>query len=216
MSKSFKQEAYDHYKEELKTYADAVVIGYDSKNNVIDVAKNPKELGTLMKNSNTKCVAYNQEDSMFTGYDFRDNKQFIKVDNVYGEPSGIYSEELFEKVLQNSSNPQEIVKENDELFVRLEEFCNQNGKPYNSTKRSIEDSTGEIHQVRDISINVGQVSIDINNQSSLISIKGTASFLVIHSPERDVELDWYATTLAKLIGTDYSSIENIFAPTVQV
>ncbi|PGF05152.1 hypothetical protein [Bacillus toyonensis] len=207
----FKKGCYNHFRDELKKYKDAMIIGFDAKHVVMGIATTPTELRDLLKLKGLNAVVINHPDIFMVGYDFKKKSQFVRTDDsVLGRLYTKTIDKQYKEIFKNAKSKQLVTQENHELIQRIEDFCMRYQIPHS---KSSGDRAGDNTNIIVINLMMGNIKIEITEELTYIQLHET--YLIVHDMYHDIETSKYMHIMSKLLFVPELEVQRLFMPNVR-
>ncbi|MEC2463735.1 hypothetical protein P9X10_02310 [Bacillus cereus] len=207
----FKKVCYNHFRDELKEHKDAMIIGFDAKHIVMEIATTPTELRNLLKLKGLNAVVINHPDILMLGYDMKKKSQFVSTDDsILGRLSTKVIDAQYKKIFKNAKIKQLVTQENHELIQRIEDFCMR--YKIQHSKR-VRDRAGDNTKIVVITLNIGNVDVDITEELTYIRLHET--YLIVHDTSHDIDTNKYMRLMSKLLSVPELEVQRLFMPNIR-
>ncbi|PGF05154.1 hypothetical protein [Bacillus toyonensis] len=197
MAKTLKQDAYSFLGSQLEEIGSELVVGYDKDYGVIGIAKNKAQLKQVLKTKGIAGVIIADRESCAVGYDFIKGEQYLGMSERHGHISDYLDKEKV--AIYGNGDTDKLVIENNDFILKLMEFLDKNNISYNdSTYAPIRGHK----YMYEITVYNGRCSTTISKNQTYM--KTSTDILVVHDSTRDVEFEFYAEFLCKVLNIDFN------------
>ncbi|MGF2716252.1 hypothetical protein ACQUY5_29225 [Bacillus cereus] len=202
MAKSLKQDAYKFLGGLLSEIGSEFVIGYDKDYGVIGLARDKSQLKQVLQTKGIAGVIIADREACAVGYDFIKGEQYFGMPERHGHISEYTTKE--NEAIYGNADANELVIDNNNFMMMFMEFLEKIGVSYNQSTHAPIRGKKFMYEV---TIYNGKCSTRISKNQ--VYMWTSTDVLVVHDSTRDVEFEFFAEFLGKLLNVDVEVMKQV-------
>ncbi|MGF2716253.1 hypothetical protein ACQUY5_29230 [Bacillus cereus] len=210
MTKSIKQEAYTFLGKFLQTDNGSLVFGYNKNYEVVGVARTKEQLKEVIQTKGVAGVIFPMTQPHATGFDFISGEKYRGLEKMTNNIRD-YVEKEKEAIYEYSTDVDGLIRENTNFMEPLMEFLDKIDANYGSGSYQPVSGHNSTYEAN-INLGVG-CNVQVSKHGTIVGLNPT--YLVVHNSTRDVDLNFYATFLARVINVDEQLMKDVLTKCLQ-